>query len=546
MYLKLETGLGVVGWGEIDQLEPNVAATLARSLWELLEGENPTRIEHLWQKVYRSHRDMRGGPFMTHPLAGFDMALWDITGKLWGVEVYRLLGGPTRDKVLMYPTPKATKVGAGPQPFAGSPQQIERFVKLIENARKQVGPDGLVMFDAHCALPPPFLIQLAAAIQPYDILYIEEPAVPGNMEVFKRLKQQINIPLAVGEQARTIWEVIGYLQEGCADILQIDCATPAASVSCGKSRAKPIKRRWHLLHAATSATASLRQRRRAVFLIHSITPASAAGAGDQTGRSTPMAASLPGLAGCSRRSPAGRTGPRPLQRMALAACLTVRSRYCSRHWGDELSRLATAEAFMSLRMPDDCRSGRRARRPGRDNIRRQHPINSPAFARIDPQWLVGLDMLEPVVTPFPDVAEHVVQSERIGPQTAHGLQLSLGGNVEPGGVAGRTGCVAPPPARRAAGPAGPLPLRFGRQAIAVGGGDQRRVASFVRLVQLLAQAEAIAEVGGVAPHRQHGRKPARGSSSAKGNPQPPRLGLGHLGDAQIKHWETNHRAAVVA
>lgn len=224
VFLKLETNLGVTGWGEIDQLETKTAATLANSLFALLEGENPTRIEYLWQKIYRSHRDMRGGPFMTHTLAGIDMALWDITGKLWGVPVYRLLGGPTRDKIHVYPSAKATKVGAGPMPFAGSPVQIERHVKQIEQAREKVGPDGLVMFDAHCALPPPFLIQLAAAVKSYDLLYIEEPAVPGNIEVFKRLKQHINIPLAVGEQARTIWEVIPYLQEGCADILQIDCA----------------------------------------------------------------------------------------------------------------------------------------------------------------------------------------------------------------------------------------------------------------------------------------------------------------------------------
>lgn len=124
VFLKIETNYGITGWGEIDQLEPYVAAALAKSLFELLDGENPTRIEHLWQKIYRSHRDMRGGPFMTHTLAGIDMALWDITGKLWGVPVYRLLGGPTRDKVRMYPSPKATKVGAGPMPFSGTPAQI--------------------------------------------------------------------------------------------------------------------------------------------------------------------------------------------------------------------------------------------------------------------------------------------------------------------------------------------------------------------------------------------------------------------------------------
>jgi galactonate dehydratase len=224
VFLKMETNHGVTGWGEIDQLEVEVASTLVRSLFQLLDGENPTRIEHLWQKIYRSHRDMRGGPFMTHTLAGIDMALWDITGKLWGVPVYRLLGGPTRDKVMVYPTVKATKIGAGPQPFSGTPAQIERFVKMVADTRQKMGPEALIMFDAHCAMPPPFLMQFAAAVKPYDLLYLEEPAVPGNIEVFKRLKQHIDIPLAVGEQARTIWEVVAYLQEGIADILQIDCA----------------------------------------------------------------------------------------------------------------------------------------------------------------------------------------------------------------------------------------------------------------------------------------------------------------------------------
>lgn len=224
VFLKLETNLGVTGWGEIDQLERSAAIALANSIFALIDGENPTRIEYLWQKIFRSHRDMRGGPFMCHTLAGIDMALWDITGKLWGVPVHRLLGGPCRDKIQVYPSPLATKIGAGPQQFSGTPEQLERFVKMCASAREKLGPKGMVMFDAHCALPPPFLMQLAPLLEPFNLLYIEEPAVPGNIEVFKRIKEVCRIPLAVGEQARTIWEVVPYLTEGVADILQIDCA----------------------------------------------------------------------------------------------------------------------------------------------------------------------------------------------------------------------------------------------------------------------------------------------------------------------------------
>lgn len=222
-YLKIETNQKITGWGEVTGLEPRVACSLADSLYELLNDENPTRIEHLWQKMFRAHRDMRGGPFMTHTISAIDMALWDITGKLWGVPVYRLLGGPVRDRIRMYPTKTATKIGTGgPHPFSGNPADIENLVRMVRDTRKKFGPNGTIMFDAHCAVPPPMLIQLAAAIQPYDILFLEEPAVPGNIEVFKRLKQQIRIPMATGERDRTIWDMIGYLHNRCIDILQPD------------------------------------------------------------------------------------------------------------------------------------------------------------------------------------------------------------------------------------------------------------------------------------------------------------------------------------
>ena len=200
-----------------------MAAALATAMFEWFDGQNPTRIEHLWQMLYRAERNQRGGAFMVHAIAGIDMALWDITGQLWGVPVYRLLGGPLRERIRVYPADKAIKVGSGPQPQSGNPDQIERMVQSVRAAREKVGPDGTVMFDAHSAVPPAMLIQFAAAIEPYNILFLEEPAVPGNIEVFKRLKQQIRIPLAAGERDRTIWGIMPYLAEKALDIVQPDC-----------------------------------------------------------------------------------------------------------------------------------------------------------------------------------------------------------------------------------------------------------------------------------------------------------------------------------
>ena len=223
VFVRIDTNRSVSGWGEIKGVIPSVAEALVVSMFEMLDGQNPTRIEHIWQILYRAERNQRGGAFMLHCISGIDMALWDIAGKLWGVPVYRLLGGPTRDKIRVYPSADAVKLGAGPQRLAGNPAEIQPFVDQVRSARERLGPQGTVMFDAHCAMPPAFLIQFANAVEPYELLFLEEPAVPGNIEVFKRLKQQIRIPFALGERDRTIWGILPYLEAGVVDIVQPDC-----------------------------------------------------------------------------------------------------------------------------------------------------------------------------------------------------------------------------------------------------------------------------------------------------------------------------------
>lgn len=235
VFIRIETNHGIVGWGDIKGVDPRVSKPLVEALYELIDGENPTRIEHLWQKIYRAHRNLRGGAFMMHTLAGIDMALWDIAGKLWGAPVYRLLGGPTRDRIRVYHTALAQKV---PPPglfeHSSTPADVQKIVAAIKAARDKVGPQGAVMFDAHSAVPPATLMQVASLIEPYEVLFIEEPAVPGNIEVFKRLKQHIKIPLAASERDRGIYGVLPYLQERCLDILQPDCCHTGGITSMKK------------------------------------------------------------------------------------------------------------------------------------------------------------------------------------------------------------------------------------------------------------------------------------------------------------------------
>ena len=223
-YVKIQTNMDVTGWGEINNMDTPVACALAQSLGQLIIGENPTRIEHHWQRLYRAHRNLRGGGLMTHVIAAIDMALWDIAGKLWGVPVYRLLGGPCRDKIWKYPSPKAVKVGpGGSQYFAGTPVEVEALVQKVRDAREKVGADGAVMFDAHSCLPLPLAKQFAAQLKADDLLFLEEAWVPGNIDAMRKLRDSVPVPLATGERDRGIWEAREILEAQVVDILQPDC-----------------------------------------------------------------------------------------------------------------------------------------------------------------------------------------------------------------------------------------------------------------------------------------------------------------------------------
>src|SRR5215203_656377 len=157
VFVKISTDAGLVGWGEMLKDDAKACAAGALEVGRYLIGQDPNRVVFHWQAIHRG-AFYRGGPIKTAIQSGIDQALWDITGKAFGVPVYKLMGGPTRDRVRVYGTPNAAngvnamKVqlrGATRIPFKYNEGQkmvdevTERFKALRE---KQPGVDIGVEF----------------------------------------------------------------------------------------------------------------------------------------------------------------------------------------------------------------------------------------------------------------------------------------------------------------------------------------------------------------------------------------------------------------
>src|SRR5918911_3403351 len=134
LFLKMTTDEGIVGLGEpILEGRALTCQTAVQELEPWLIGEDPTRVVHLWQAMYK-HAFYRGGEILTSALSGVEQALWDCYGKLVGLPVYKLLGGPTRDKIRVYGT-----AGGGDPGRAA--QSVREAVTLGFTAIK-TGPSG--------------------------------------------------------------------------------------------------------------------------------------------------------------------------------------------------------------------------------------------------------------------------------------------------------------------------------------------------------------------------------------------------------------------
>lgn len=230
LYIRVTTSNGVVGWGEsFATARPMVVAAFDNWVRRLAVGQKADDRE-LMARIERMHLSLgRAGPFI-NALAGLDIALWDIRGKLEGVPVATLLGGAKRTHVDCY---------ASLLQYYGNPEYLKRNtaralergfrqVKLHERtpeavamAREVVGPDVPLMVDTNCAWTPAEAQGPVAAMAPYKPLWVEEPIYPPeDFEALAQLKKATGVPLGMGENATSIGDFRRMVATGAADYVQ--------------------------------------------------------------------------------------------------------------------------------------------------------------------------------------------------------------------------------------------------------------------------------------------------------------------------------------
>jgi galactonate dehydratase len=230
VFVKISTDAGITGWGEMLKDDAKACAAGALEVADYLVGKDPRPVVHHWQAIHRGSF-YRGGPIKTAILSGIDQALWDIAGKCYGVPVYKLLGGPTRDKARVYGLVDSTtgvnamKVGPSTSRKAFKYTEGQKFVEeVVERfaALKAQHPGVDIGVEFHGAVQPTTATLLIKALEPHHPWFYEEVVQPLNVDVMAELARKTHIPLATGERIFTKWGFREILEKKAAMILQPD------------------------------------------------------------------------------------------------------------------------------------------------------------------------------------------------------------------------------------------------------------------------------------------------------------------------------------
>lgn len=242
-FLKIETDEGIDGWGEpVLEGRAHTVAAMVEELSDYLVGKDPRQIEDHWTVMYRAGF-YRGGGIHMSALAGIDQALWDIKGKALGVSVSELLGGQVRERIRVYswiggdrPSDTATAAlsavargftaikmnGTEELQFIDSHDKVERCLANVAAVREAVGPHIGIGVDFHGRVHKPMAKVLMRELEPYKLMFVEEPVLSEHHEALKELAHAATMPIALGERLYSRWDFKRILSEGYVDIVQPD------------------------------------------------------------------------------------------------------------------------------------------------------------------------------------------------------------------------------------------------------------------------------------------------------------------------------------
>lgn len=255
MFLKIETDEGICGWGEpvIEGRAKTVEAAV-HEFGELLIGQDPAKINDLWQVMYRGGF-YRGGAILMSAIAGIDQALWDIKGKVLNAPVWQLLGGQVRDTIKAYSWvggDRPAEVIQGIQTLKeigfdtfklngceelgiiDSARKVDAAVNTVAQIREAFGKDIEFGLDFHGRVSAPMARVLIKELEPYRPLFIEEPVLAEQAEYYPRLAELTSIPIAAGERMYSRFEFKRVLDAGGLGILQPDLSHAGGITECYK------------------------------------------------------------------------------------------------------------------------------------------------------------------------------------------------------------------------------------------------------------------------------------------------------------------------
>jgi len=254
-FLAIDTDEGITGWGE-PVLEGRVDTVQAavRELSPYLIGKDPSRINDIWNVLYRGGF-YRGGGVLMSAISGIDQALWDIKGKVINQPVYELLGGLCRDKIKLYnwvggdnPSDEVADIklyqekgfdtfklnGTGKLKMIDSNRAVDQVISRIDTIRAAFGNTIDFGLDFHGRVSTPMASVLIKELESYRPMFIEEPVLHDYSENYARLASKTSIPIAAGERMFSRYDFKRIFEQGGLGIVQPDLSHAGGITECLK------------------------------------------------------------------------------------------------------------------------------------------------------------------------------------------------------------------------------------------------------------------------------------------------------------------------